>query len=72
MKDDERDDILSRLDQGFADFRKTYDERNRVIDHRLDAHAHDIKGLREWRNYLSGAWAVIAAGLGLHIKSHGS
>ena len=37
---------------------------------RLDAHAVDIKGLREWRNYLSGAWAVAAGVLGIHIKGH--
>ncbi len=37
---------------------------------RLDSHAADIKSLREWRNYLSGAWAVVAGGLGLHLKGH--
>ncbi len=41
-----------------------------IINKRLDAHASDIKSLREWRNYLSGAWAVVATGLGLHIKGH--
>lgn len=37
---------------------------------RLDSHASDIKSLRDWRNYLSGAWAVLAAGLGLHARGH--
>ena len=41
-----------------------------TINKRLDSHATDIKSLREWRMYLSGGWAVVAAWLGVHIKGH--
>lgn len=36
-----------------------------VINKRLDAHASDLKSLREWRNYLAGGMAVIGAYLGI-------
>ena len=38
---------------------------------RLDAHAADLKMLREWRNYISGGIAVIAGALGIHLKTGG-
>ncbi len=41
-----------------------------VINKRLDAHASDLKSLREWRMYLTGGWAVVSAWLGLHVKGH--
>ncbi len=68
MTEDERDELLIRLDQGFSDFRKTSDEKSEIVERRLNSHSSDIKHLREWRNYLTGAWAAIAAGLGLHMK----
>ena len=40
-----------------------------IVNKRLDAHASDIKSLREWRNYLGGGLAVIGAYLGLG-KTH--
>ena len=45
------------------------DEKLPIIDKRLDSHASDIKGLREWRNYSAGALAALATLLG--IKHHG-
>jgi hypothetical protein len=57
MTDDERDELLIRLDAKF-DARV---ERDAIVDKRLDAHAADIKSLREWRNYLVGAWAAACA-----------
>lgn len=35
---------------------------------RLNAHAADLKALREWRNYISGGIAVVAGALGIHLK----
>ncbi len=35
-----------------------------IINKRLDAHANSIRGLQDWRNYLAGAWAVLAAAIG--------
>lgn len=35
-----------------------------IVNKRLDAHAADIKVLREWRNYLAGGLAVVGAALG--------
>ncbi len=65
MTDDERDELLIRLDQGFSDFRKTNDDNSNVVDRRLNAHASDIKSLREWRFYYGGVFAAIGAYLGI-------
>ena len=70
MKDDERDEILARLDQWREDFNKRDDKEKQVIENRLNSHAADLKNLKEWRAYLSGAWAVIAGAFGLHLKGH--
>jgi hypothetical protein len=40
-----------------------------VINKRLDSHAGDLKELKNWRSYISGGIAVIAAALGLHLKA---
>ena len=41
-----------------------------VINKRLDAHAGDLKTLKEWRGYISGGIAAVAGALGLHLKGH--
>ena len=69
MKDDERDELLIRLDQGFTDFRKHHDEKAEITEKRLNSHASDIKILKEWRGYVSGAVAVVAGAFGIHLKS---
>lgn len=46
-------------------------QSNNVHSKRLDAHAHDIKSLREWRQYISGGIAIVAGALGIHLKAGG-
>ena len=61
MTDDERDELLIRLDMKVGAIPARLD----IVDKRLDSHALDLKGLREWRNYLAGGMAVIGAYLGV-------
>lgn len=71
MNEDEMKELLIRMDERGKRIEEKFDAHSEVANKRLDAHAESIKSLKEWRSYLSGAWAVIAAGLGLHIKGGG-
>lgn len=61
MTDDERDEMLIEIRTLLGADKEAREKRDAVVDKRLDAHAADIKTLREWRNYLVGGWAAICA-----------
>lgn len=68
MSDEEMIELLIRMDERGKRMEDKFDTHAETTNKRLDAHAHDLKGLREWRNYISGGIAVIAGALGLHLK----
>lgn len=65
MNDEDRDEILIRLDQWREQTSQQYLIDKEIINKRLDSHAGDIKSLREWRFYYGGIFAAIGAYLGM-------
>lgn len=69
MSDEQMRELLIRMDERGKRIEEKFDTHANGVNKRLDAHAADIKSLREWRYYLGGGIATIGAYLGIG-KTH--
>lgn len=70
MRPEELRDLLIRLDERTDRMEKAENDRAILTEKRLDAHAKDIKALRDWKNWATGIGTAVCALFGWHVHGH--